>query len=398
MEVGRFILYAAYIIVELGAACLLFARRKQQPDRSRTFIAIFFFLSAVSAVIGCASRIMHSNLFVSGEVMSPVSIILGFITYFLLLLYPIEVMRPRWLNAGRAVMILAPWLFFLICLAALMPLGGVRGLHSLSEIVRDIGCTDVYLRVVMSLIFIPYGIWLCRFQYNWKRSSASKAWMRSIVALAMLMTVTFSLHSIFGIGWMLYAHFALYFLLTFLILRFELEARLRVPDFVSASEDGPASAAEDASVACSDTCSDPVPIADSGDGTGADAGVSRKGVPSRVMEKLKAAIDDPLVWQNPEMNAGILCDLVGTNTNYLQKAIREMGWQSYSDMINRRRVEYICESLSSGETDNIQDAFYRAGYRSRVTAWRNFSAITGVSPLEWTSKLGERFETTVSKK
>ncbi len=376
MEVGRFILYAAYIVVELGAACLLFARRKQQPDRSRIFIAVFFFLSAMSAVIGSVSRIMHANLFVTGEVMGPASIILGFVTYFLLLLYPIEVMRPRWLNAGRAGRILAPWLFFFLCFLAMMPFDGVRSLHSLSETLRNIGYTDVYLRVVLSLIFIPYGIWLYRFQYNWKMSSASKLWIRSIVALAMLMTVTFSMHSIFGIGWMLYVHFALYFLLTFIILHYELRARFRVPEGCGDGED-PEAFREPAPESFAGTPSDAEASPDAG------IAFSVNGVPDRVKEKLRFVIDDPLVWQNPEISVRKLCDLVGTNTNYLQKAIREMGWQSYSDMINRKRVEYVCESLSSGETENIQDAFYRAGYRSRVTAWRNFTAITGVSPLEW---------------
>lgn len=372
-ETARYILYALFIVVEMTAAGLMFARRRQQPDRSRIFIAIFFFLSALSAVVGTVSRVMHANLFVSGEVMAPVSIILGFLTYFLLLLYPIEVMRPRWLNAGRGGVILAPWLFFLLCLIALMPLEGVRSLHSLSETLRNIGYTDVYLRVVLSLIFIPYGIWLCRFQYNREKSSASRSWMNAIVALAMLMTVTFSLHSILGVGWMLYVHFALYFLLTYIILRFELGTRFRVPD-------GDENASGTAAPAVPGVVPEAAPAqAEHGASSSASA------VPRHVMERLRLVLDDPAVWQDPEVSVGKLCDLVGTNTSYLQKAIREMGWQSYSDMINRKRVEYVCASLSS-ETPDIQDAFYRAGYRSRVTAWRNFTAITGVSPQEWICK------------
>lgn len=391
METVRFIIYAAYIIVEMTAAGLMFARRRQQPDRSRTFIAIFFFLSAMSAMAGTVSRLMHASLFVTGEVMGPASIILGFVTYFLLLLYPIEVMRPRWLNAGRAGVILAPWLFFFLCFAALTPFGGVRSLHSLSETLRNIGHTDVYLRVVMSLIFIPYGIWLYRFQYNWKVSSASKQWIRSIVALAMLMTVTFSMHSIFGIGWMLYVHFALYFLLTFIILRFELAARFSVPEGIEGDvcEVPDVVSAPDAAVCGTSSGGVSVPAADASSGSFPETSPVRT-VPPHIMKNLKVLIDDSAVWQNPEISVGMLCDLVGTNTNYLQKAIREMGWQSYSDMINRKRVEYVCESLSSEKTENIQDAFYRAGYRSRVTAWRNFTAITGVSPLEWVSRLEGR--------
>ena len=105
-----------------------------------------------------------------------------------------------------------------------------------------------------------------------------------------------------------------------------------------------------------------------------------------VIARLEVIIRETDVWQNPDMSVGELCNLVGTNANYLQKAIKEMGWQSYSDMINRKRIDYVCQELSTGEAKNIQDVFYRAGYRSRVTAWRNFTAITGVSPAEWVSE------------
>ena len=99
-----------------------------------------------------------------------------------------------------------------------------------------------------------------------------------------------------------------------------------------------------------------------------------------VRDKLTAAMEQPEIWQNPELSRGMLCKILGTNTNYLQKAIKELGYASYSEMINCKRVEFVRREIEAGNKENIQDLFYRAGYRSRVTAWRNFTSITGKSP------------------
>ncbi len=387
--------------VELVAAGLMFAKHKQQPDRSRLFIAFFFLLSAASVLVITIDRVAGLGLLGSDTVMSPVYIILGFIIYFLLLLYPIEVMRPRWMTLRRALRLLLPWLFFLACLAIVAPFG-FRDLLSAREILPNINETDVYLRIVLSLIFIPYGLWSCRIQYNWQRSSASKKWVRIIVALAMLMTVTFSFHSLFNIRWMIYVHAVLYILLTCLILRLELVSRFRVPDNASQKParkslagDGNAVSARAGGSSLPDAyAGDAEPDAYAGDSepdaSAGDSGTApvslREESSGHIREKLTVLMNTPGVWQNPELSMGELCNLVGTNTTYLQQAIKEMGWQSYSDMINRKRIEYVCHELTTGREENIQDVFYRAGYRSRVTAWRNFTAITGLSPAEWISR------------
>ncbi len=370
--------YILFAVVELVAAGLMFAKHRQQPDRSRLFIAMFFLLSALSGVWIFVDKLTGHEL-VGGTIMDVDYVILGFVIYFLLLLYPIEVLRPQWMTLRRTLKLLAPWLFLVLCLVSVHGYSRVE-LYSASEILPNIGSTDVFLRVLLSLIFIPYGLWTCFMQYNWRRSSAPRPWIRAIVALSMLMTVTFSCNRIFYLKWMVYVHILLYFLLTYLILRLELVIRFRVPETgqSNSEENGEAEtveAAEDEQAA---------PVKSFPEHVEGEKAVCTGSVAS-VMGRLEALMRETDVWQNPDLSVGELCNLVGTNTNYLQRAIKEMGWQSYSDMINRKRIEYVCRELSSDSDANVQDIFYRAGYRSRVTAWRNFTAITGVSPVEWVS-------------
>ncbi len=382
----------------------MFAKHRRQPDRSRVFIAVFFLLSALSASFIVVSRAFCPETLGQGN--GPHYILLGFVVFFMLLLYPIEVLRPRWMTWPRALKILSPWLFFVLCLLAVAPLG-LHTMSSVKDILLHIGETNVFLQVVLSLIFIPYGLWLCLMDYNWRQSSAPRKWLRLIVAIAMLMTLTFSCTRIFNLRWAMYVHIFLYFLLTYIILRVELVIRFRVPGDVdeerTAEEPLPlgehvpehpqncedevrascGSAAEGTVTGSSEAVSDGVSGVQASDGDVVSCSHSRGEAIDLIKERLQSLMDNSDVWQNPDLSAGELCNLVGTNTSYLQKAIKEMGWQSYSDMINRKRIEYVCRELSAGRGENIQDVFYRAGYRSRVTAWRNFTAITGLSPAEW---------------
>ena len=350
-------------IIELVAGVLMLSQRRRHRDRSRLLIAIFFLLTAV--VVAVTMGLMLSGRYVKGDhILGTGAILTGFALFFLLLLYPLEVLRPNWINPRRLLALISPWLFFTLLLLALLPFGQTE-LHSPAEILPNIYHSDVLLRVLLSLIFIPYGLWLIFIRYNWRNSSAPKRWINTIVLMAMAMTVTFSLSRTLGMLWISYLHMFLYVVLTAVILWMEFRVRFKVPDN---TEEG-AFATEEGAFAASLSIAEDKPMAETALTT-----------QELVRDKLTAAMEQPEIWQNPELSRGMLCKILGTNTNYLQKAIKELGYASYSEMINCKRVEFVRREIEAGNKENIQDLFYRAGYRSRVTAWRNFTSITGKSP------------------
>jgi AraC-like DNA-binding protein len=95
---------------------------------------------------------------------------------------------------------------------------------------------------------------------------------------------------------------------------------------------------------------------------------------------------DPDIWKDSEINGDKLARLAGTNRNYLQQAAKELGFTGLTEMIHRRRIDYVCEQLRIDPTASIQDLFYDAGYRSRTTAWRHFSDIVGCTPTEFVER------------
>lgn len=379
-------IYCLLTVVECVAGVLMLKKRKQQNDRSRLLIAVFFFFTAFTTVL----RLVLSNTvypYNSGEpsLMRVSTIIFGFAVFFLLLLYPLEILRPNWLNLKRAMVIMSPWLFLVIILAAAAPFG-IHKISSTDEILVNIGHTDVFLRVALSLIFIPYGLWLLFMQYNWRHSSAPIRWVRAIVLIAMIMTFTFSYNRLFDYKLGVYIHIALYFILTAVILWLELVVRFKVPDSCVSDDVRHASHPSLNGFPGSTSAAGQK----SGGQTGTEVHEEAEAVVA-VKRKLMQVMNTPEVWQNPDLSRGMLCNLVATNSNYLQKAIKSIGYASYSDMINRKRIDYVCRMLKTGQGKNIQDIFYMAGYRSRVTAWRNFTALTGVSPAHFSETETKKF-------
>lgn len=365
--IATLILFALHMLLQTVAGCIMLAKHRQQNDRSRLFIAISFLTSAVATVGAVAAELWHPNYADGLLLLDPMIIFAGFVIFFLLLLYPVEMLRPNWLNAKRTVIMLLPWLIPTVILAVWWSQFSIRPLHTLDEVVRYIGEPNVWLRVLLMFIYVPYGIWLLVMEHNWRNSSAPLPWLHAVVLVTLCMTVTFFCGCGLRLHGVQIVHMVLYMVLTGLILYLELAVRMRVPDDK-----------------VNDTYTSPVvepdmPIVNETDQPQEETSETIKEVANRITE----AMQNLDVWQNPDLTQADLIRLAGTNRRYCQLAIKHLGYDSYPDMINRRRVAYIQQQLRSDPRQNLQKLFYAAGYRSRTSAWRNFTAITGCSPTDF---------------
>ncbi len=362
------ILFGVHVVIQAAAACIMFAKHRQQNDRSRLFIALFFAASAVASVGEIIIALWAPQYSGGFLLLDPMIILCGFAVFFLLLLYPVEVLRPKWLNTRRIVVMLLPWLI----LSAALLIGehfAVRPLHSLNDVATYIHEPNVWLRILLTFIYIPYGVWLLVMQHNWRNSSAPLPWIHAVVVITMCMTITYFGSRGLRLFWANVAHETLYTAVTVLILYIELAIRLRVPDDKADTIYTPPIVEPDAPIPATPDVPTPQEVSD---------------VIKEVANRLTEAMQNPDVWQNPDLTQTDLIRLIGTNRRYCQLAIKYLGYDSYPDMINRRRVRYIQEQLHTAPHQNLQNLFYDAGYRSRTSAWRNFSAITGCSPTDFT--------------
>jgi len=361
-------LFFLNMVLEAVAAYLVFVEHKRQSDRSRLFIAFFFLTSSIASLGEIVIALCAPEYAGGFLLMDPMIILFGFLIFFLLWLYPIEMLRPGWIDWRRGLLLLSPWLVFMAALLMLHHLD-IRPLYTINDIVTYIREPNVWLRIVLTFIFIPYGIWLLLMQHNWRNSNAPLEWVRAVVVITLCMTITYFASRGLRLFWANIAHEALYIGLTLLILYIELVVRLNVLRPTPTEE--------------SDYLPPVVTLELPEETQPSEEPEQKSDVITEVSQRIQMALDNPDIWQNPDLTQDDLIRMVRTNRRYLQLGIKQLGYDSYPDMINRRRVAYIQEQLHSNPAQNLQNLFYDAGYRSRTSAWRNFTAIAGCSPMEY---------------
>lgn len=346
-------------IVETIATVLMVKIYRYYPERSRLFICFFFLSSAVCSFGEILIALYVPNYTKGFLLMDPLIILCGFLIFFTLLIYPIEILRPGWLNWRRALLFLSPWLA-LSAILLFCPLY-IRPLYHICQIATYIHEPGVWLRVFLSIIFIPYGVWLFFAQHNWRNTSAPLIWVHTIVAIILCMTITYFASRGLRIFWANIVHEMLYIVLTLAVLYVEIVVRLN-----SKQHDNPNDYSYNMTML---TLLDETTLPTDSE--------------NEISQRVLLALDQPDIWQNPELTQDDMIRLLHTSKRRLTLAIKQLGYDSYPDMINRRRVTYIQEQLKTDPTQNLQDLFYNAGYRSRTSAWRNFTTITGCSPSDF---------------
>lgn len=345
---------AFHVIVEAVAACIMLKNRDKLNDRARKYITVFFITSSVSSlveIIMVISTPLEPNAY---RLIDTKVILCGFLIFALLMFYCVELLRPQWLNAKRVFYIMLPWLLLVVSLIISAVYDKqILIIHTIEQLGENLFQPDVFIRMLLVLLFVPYAIWLFVIDFNWRYSSVSRKTTNIIVAMTIILCFTYIGSRGLQLFYAYIAHEVVYILITLFLVRLECKERLF-------------------HATCQYTTSPSKP---------------KMTLSDEMMERLVNALDEvisnPDVWQNPDLTIDEIARIVGTNRTYLQMAAKCKGYVSAMDMIHHIRIEYVCKQLSTVASPQIQNIFYDAGYRSRTTAWRNFVNIMGCTPTEF---------------
>lgn len=352
----RIILFClvVHVIVETIAACIMLKNRDKLNDRARKYITVFFITSAIASLVEIFLVIVNPlgpNVY---RLIDTKVILCGFLIFALLMFYCVELLRPHWLNAKRIFYIMLPWLLLVVALI----IGAVYGkqilvIYTIEQLGENLFQPDVFIRLLLVLLFVPYAIWLFVIDFNWRYSSVSRKTTNIIVAMTIILCFTYIGSRGLQFFYAYVAHELIYILITLFLVRLECKERL-------------------SHATCQYTTSPSKPKITLSDNT-----------MEHLVNALDEVISNPYVWQNPDLTIDDIARIVGTNRTYLQMAAKYKGYVSAMDMIHHIRIEYVCEQLRTVSSPQIQNIFYDAGYRSRTTAWRNFVNIMGCTPTEF---------------
>ena len=351
---------AVHAFAMLVAAALIFIKHKDPNDRSKSFIFAFFATSAIVA-IGEISLILQSNHFLDHyTLMPPQSICMSGITFFLLLCYFIEVIRPHWLTFKRFIGVISPWLLIVgATVFFYIKENGHTHVYSFDKLSTVITYPDMLLRTAMTASLFFYTLWIMYICCFTKRYNPKRPLIRVTLIITLLMTISFFHSRGLQFFWAYVVHETLYIAISVIIIYVEHYERLHIPYETVRTYYRPA--VETAPSTTQETI-------------------------NQVSIKLCNLMENPDVWQDPDLTRDSLVQLVGTNRTYLQEAVKILGFKNPADMLYRRRIEYVCEYLRKNPTANLQELFYDAGFQSRTTAWRHFTEIVGCTPTEFIEK------------
>ena len=347
------LLHSADYILELVVAILFLATSRLQSDRGRLFLGMFFLLS-VTASVANISYVLYTSTSEGNQMLSMVSSICSFPVFFMLILYLVECLQPNEYNLKKIFQVLIPWLVVAVPTVVVCFIGGETHIYNAEDYMENISNPDVILRTLSLLIYLPYGLWCFLMPMHTSAYLTTRPLTSLMCWCTALMTITFvGGHGLF-IMFFDVMHVLLYLVITLMSVYSEFADRL-TPDLK-------------VTVLAAHTVEE------------------EKIEESQLTGRLRILLEEEKLWKDPDLVQSDVIRALGTNVKYLQNSIRELGYGSYSDMINSYRINYAKQQLDENRTDNLKQIFYEAGFRSRITAWRSFSKFLGCSPTEYKNK------------
>lgn len=354
-------------------AALLWMRRN--GNRSRVYFSVAYTVCGIDLFLRIFG--IYNGTPLAFEALQPAAFNMALIEIPLFLFYLIEVVNPGWLTWRKAVGLCAPWLLWNICL--LIPGLHFRELDTLSDIFHHIGEVNVWLRLLFALLTLPYSILIYRIPYNWRRSSADQNLIRIYVSGFIVLVSLFVCSSVSGLITVSSIHLAYGIFFCFGTAYYELFVRLQVPKEEIATENDripDRTPAETCCVAACETDEECQPEE--------RPEIIEKAATEEQWRKINREIENKRPWRNPDMNIVALADLLQTNRTTLSRLFQEQGYGGgYKEFINRHRIADFLELMDKHSQMSMQDAFFEAGYRSRMTALRNFKEYMGMGPSEY---------------
>ena len=116
------VLLTMSVVICVGGATLLFLR--SGGNRSRRLLSLVMFtwgLIYMTRVIGMLTGILNFD-FTSTGVLDVLVLVAGNFFLIVLLLYPLEIVRPGWLNLRRIGLLLLPYIMLVLFYYAVLPL------------------------------------------------------------------------------------------------------------------------------------------------------------------------------------------------------------------------------------------------------------------------------------
>ena len=102
-----------------------------------------------------------------------------------------------------------------------------------------------------------------------------------------------------------------------------------------------------------------------------------------LMARITALMEEQEYYRRKGLTLNDVAQALGTNTNYVSKCINASTGGSFTDFVNGYRVRYAQALLLDHPEALLSDVCDQAGFSSDASFFRNFKALTGMTPAQW---------------
>lgn len=341
--------------VAFVCALLLWSQRKH-GERSRSFLAITWAFIAVLYLL--LSIMLYGDREPYMGIMPVIPLVMGFYSVIIMLVYPVEVVSPLWLNFKRFAWLFSPVLLATV-LVIYMRLGGFefRIIDTFDEFGEFFYEPNVWIRVLISVaIFVYAAILIFYIPRNRIRSNATLAWMLAYTIGTLGICIFY-----FGrVLWGTYPFGVIHtvYLIVFIMVTTYQEMFVRL--FVVRT----APTAEMMSVK-----------------------VFKVGSDSAILDRLEAYMKSEEPWRDPNLSRDMVAEAIKSNRTTISRLVSRSGCDNFYDYIARYRIDEFCRVVRDAEVLNIQETFFNVGFRSKTAAFAQFKQLMGTTPGEWIKKV-----------
>ena len=107
-----------------------------------------------------------------------------------------------------------------------------------------------------------------------------------------------------------------------------------------------------------------------------------------LQQRLVQIVEGEQLYLQPQLKLSDVVRRLGTNRAYLYQVINVDMNTSFSEYINRLRVEHAARIINSDHTMPLTDVAIHSGFASTPSFYRNFKQYKGMSPSEYRSSIG----------
>ncbi|MBO4611230.1 MAG: AraC family transcriptional regulator, partial [Bacteroidales bacterium] len=109
-------------------------------------------------------------------------------------------------------------------------------------------------------------------------------------------------------------------------------------------------------------------------------------LPRNMMEQITAVIEEKELYRRKNLRITDVATELATNKTYVSVLLNNMSGESFTQLITRYRVAYAQKLLREHPDMLLDEVAEESGFSSRTSFFRNFKALTGMTPQEWKHK------------